>query len=212
MANKGIVIFGAGGHGKVVLDILLESKRKVVGFIDDNKAKKGKIINGYSILGGWDCLKGNKNIEIALGIGDNKVREELFNRAKKEGFPVTRAIHPRAIVSKTAKIGQGVVIMAGAVINPSVIIEDGVVINTGATVDHDCYLKKFCHIWPGANLAGTVIVGKYSYVGTGAAVIQNITIGDNTIIGAGAVVISDVSSGVTAVGVPSKTIKGEKRR
>ena len=205
--KKSIVIFGSGGHGKVVLDILLCAQEKVLGFLDDDKTKAGQKICGCKVLGGWEYLKGKKNIVVALGIGNNLVREKIFERARSVKVPVACAIHPESIVSRFVRIGEGVVIMAGAVINPGAILEEGVVVNTAASVDHDCHLKKFSHIWPGAHLAGTVTIGEYSYVGTGASVIQNINIGKNALIGAGAAVVKDISDNVTAVGVPARALK-----
>uniref|UniRef100_A0A7V3J928 Acetyltransferase n=1 Tax=candidate division CPR3 bacterium TaxID=2268181 RepID=A0A7V3J928_UNCC3 len=205
-----ILIFGAGGHGKVVLDILLESGADVLGFLDDEESKVGQEINGFKVLGGWSYLKNNKFsklTKIALGIGNNNIREKIFRQAKDLGLSVVSAIHPKAIVSRSVKLGEGVAIMPGAIINSSSVLEDGVVVNTGATVDHDCYLERFCQIWPGAHLAGTVRVGEFSYVGTSASIIQNIKIGKNVIIGAGAAVVSDIPDNVTAVGVPARVIK-----
>jgi len=207
MDRKKILIFGSGGHGKVLLDILLESGADIEGFLDDDLKKLGKEIRGFPVLGDMKYLEGKNSVKIALGIGNNRIRENIYQKAKNLKIDIVSAIHPKAIVSKDVKMGKGIVIMPGAVINPGVVIEDGVVVNTGATVDHDCYLERFCHIWPGAHLAGGVRVGEFSYVGTGAAVIQNITIGKNVIIGAGAVVISDIPDKVTAVGVPAKVIK-----
>ncbi len=204
------VIFGSGGHGKVVLDVLLESGIDVKGYIDDDASKHGSVINGKKILGGWDYLAKNKGVKIALGIGNNKIRACVFEKAKELGMEVVNAIHPKAVVSRSVKLGCGIVIMPGAVVNTNTVIEDGVCVNTCASVDHDCRLKKFCHIWPGANLAGTVSVGEYSYVGTGASVIQNLRIGNNVMIGSGAAVISDIPDGTTAVGVPAKAIKEAK--
>lgn len=203
--NK-ILIFGAGGHGKVVLDILIESSADVLGFIDDNRDKIGQEVNGFKVLGDWFHLNDKDSIRFALGIGDNAIREKVFNKAKETGLRVVSAVHPKAIVSKDVRMGEGVVIMPGAVINPGTVLEDGVVVNTGATVDHDCYLEKFCQIWPGAHLAGTVRVGEFSYVGIGASVIQNIDIGKNVTIGAGTVIISDVPNNVTIVGNPGRII------
>jgi sugar O-acyltransferase (sialic acid O-acetyltransferase NeuD family) len=204
---KKVVVFGAGGHGKVVLDILLESKVPVAGFIDDNPAVHGTKILGYPVLGGWSYLTKNKKIGLALGIGNNKIRRKIFEKAVAEKITVVSALHPQSVVSRFSKIGAGVVVMAGAVINPGVVIEEGVVVNTSASVDHDCYLKKFSHIWPGARLAGTVTVGEETYIGTGVSVIQNITIGKNVLVGAGAAVVEDIPDGVTAVGVPAQVIK-----
>lgn len=204
---KKIVIFGAGGHGKVILDILLECGCPVLGFLDEDQKKIGQKVSGFKILGDWSFLKNKKNVAIALGIGNNKIRQKLFIKAKKLRYPVVNAIHPTASISRDTKLEMGIVVMAQAVINPGAIIEEGVVINTGATVDHDCHLHKFCHIWPGAHLAGTVEVGAFSYIGTGSSIIQNIQIGKYAIIGAGATVIENIPDNVTAVGVPAKIIK-----
>jgi len=146
-----VIIWGAGGHGKVILDILAESKIPVLGFIDDDKKKVNQSINGCRILGNAAYLEKIKNkraVKIALGIGNNEIRKTIFQKATALGFQVISAVHPRAVVSRHARLGRGVVVMAGAVINPSAILEDGAVVNTGASVDHDCYLEAFCHIWP----------------------------------------------------------------
>ena len=205
--EKGIIIFGAGGHGRVVLDILLESNATVLGFLDDDKNKFGQKIRGFKVLGNWSYIKNRDSVVLALGIGDNVIRESIFRKAKDADLSIISAIHPKAIVSKDVIICEGVVIMPGAVVNAGTVLKEGVVINTGATVDHDCYLDRFCQIWPGAHLAGTVKVGELSYIGTGASVIQNINIGKNAMIGAGAVIISDVPDNVTVAGNPGRVIK-----
>jgi len=207
MKKKKVVIFGAGGHGKVVLDILLKSKIKVLGFLDDDSKKIGKKVLGYKVLGDWSYLDKNKSVFLALGIGNNIVREKVFKKTKSLEIGIATVVHPQAIIAKGVKIGEGVVVMPGAVIGPDTILEDGVVVNTSASVDHDCHLERFCQIWPGAHLAGSVDIGEFSYVGTGASVIQNIHIGKKVMVGAGAAVIRDIPDFVTCVGVPAKIIK-----
>jgi len=203
-----VLIFGAGGHGKVVLEIALSrGDVEILGFLDEDERKIGLEIRGYKVLGSWEYISEVDKTKIALGVGDNKVRYRFFEKIKTLGLELITLIHKGAIVSDDVELGEGVVIMPGVVINPGVTIEDGVVVNTGATVDHDCCLKRFSHIWPGANLAGGVTVGEFSYVGTGAAVIQNIKIGKNSIIGAGAVVIRDIPDNVVVAGVPAKEIR-----
>ncbi|MEA3493470.1 MAG: acetyltransferase [Candidatus Margulisiibacteriota bacterium] len=211
MSKEKIYIYGSGGHGKVVLDILLESGREVAGFLDDNAERKGQKVGAFEIFGNLDQLTGNKDSTlIALGIGNNKIRERIYKKAKAKGIKVVSAIHPKAIVSRDVQVADGVTIMPGAIVNPGVVIDAGAVINTRASVDHDCQLGAFCQIWPGAVLAGTVRVGRLSYVGTGASVIQNINIGKEVMLGAGAVLLNDLADGVTAVGVPAKVIKNAK--
>ena len=206
MKRDKIIIFGAGGHGKVALDILIESGANILGFLDDDRSKIGQKIRGVKILGNFSDLDKKIPIKLVLGIGNNVARFKIFKRAKAMGISLISAVHPKTIISKDVKIGQGVVIMPGAVINAGVIIEDGVVVNTGATVDHDCCLEKFCQIWPGAHLAGSVRVGEFSYVGMGASIIQNINVGKKSIIGAGAVVISNVPDKATIVGNSGRII------
>lgn len=206
-ANLPVLIFGAGGHGKVVLDILLSSEEKVTGFLDDDKAKHGQKINGFKILGDLSFIRRPRSYILVLGIGNNLIREKIFNQAKAMGIAIASALHPCSIIARDVEFGEGVVVMPGAIINSGSILADGVVINTAASVDHDCQLERFCQVWPGAHLAGTVKVGEYSYVGTGAAVIQNIMIGRQVMIGAGAVVVKDIPDRVTAVGVPAKIVK-----
>lgn len=199
--KKPVIIIGAGGHGKVALDILLASKIAVKGFVDDGKPA-GTRINGYPVLGPIASLK--KGMVAVLGIGDNGLRSDFYHRYHALGVLFEPAVHPRAVVSKFAHLEDGVVVMPGAVVNANAVLGTGVVINTGATVDHDCHLKSFCQIWPGAHLAGSVEVGELSYIGMGACVVQNKKIGDRAVIGAGAVVIADVPDDVTAVGVPAR--------
>jgi sugar O-acyltransferase (sialic acid O-acetyltransferase NeuD family) len=204
MAKKKIVIFGGGGHGKVICDILLEAGEKVLGFLDEDAGKKGSKVCGLPVLGSWDAVAGRKDVAVALGIGNNHIRRKVYERAKKEKLAVAQAVHPRAAVSRFAQVGEGVVIMAGAVVNPYAILETGSCVNTGATVDHDCTLSAFAHLWPGAHLAGTVFVGEEAYIGTGVSVIPGIKIGSRAVVGAGAAVIRDVPEGVTVVGVPAR--------
>lgn len=202
-------IIGAGGHGRVILDILNESGLTVAGFLDDDKSLQGTVVDGVSVLGDTSFLERcvEKEKAVVVGIGDNLIRARLIRKVRSWDVELISAVHPRAIISKNIQLGRGIAIMGGAVINTGTVVEEGVVVNTGATVDHDCVLKKFSQIWPGANIAGGVIVGEYAYVGTGAAVIQNIKIGKNATIGAGAAVLEDVPENAIAVGVPAKVIK-----
>lgn len=201
---------GAGGHGKVVLDILLECHTKISGFIDDDKKKWGSDVLGFPVLGGSDRI--GVNNRVAIGIGSNLLRAEVCQKIRSQGGTLCSAIHPKATVSRFAVLAQGVVIMAGAVVNAGAVLEEGVVINTGATVDHDCHLASYCQIWPGAHLAGDVRVGSFAYVGTGASVLPQQRIGEHSMIGAGATVIRNVPPGSTVVGVPARIVKEKGNR
>ncbi|MFC2004681.1 acetyltransferase [Chloroflexota bacterium] len=210
-----VVIVGTGGHGKVVLDILLNTPTiKVVGFIDDDQSSQGKIINGVPVLGNTSSLSQliqEHSIEGAIvAIGNRKTRSALFKKIKGLELKLTNAIHPSAVITKNVKIGEGVVITAGAVINTDSKIGDDVIINTGATVDHDNIIGDHVNIQPGVNLGGTVSIKAYTEVGIGATVIQNISVGEGATIAAGAAIITDVPDNVTIVGVPGRIIRVDK--
>lgn len=205
MNGQPVAVYGCGGHGKVVLDILLASGASVAGFLDGNPATHGTAVLGFPVLGDWDALPAGA--AVALGIGSNAVRERICRQAQARGISVVNAIHPRATVSRFVTLGTGVVVMAGAVINPGTTVGDGVCVNTGATVDHDCVLHAFCQVWPGAHLAGSITVGARAYVGTGAAVVPGVTIGADTLTGAGTAIIADLPANIIAAGVPARALR-----
>jgi sugar O-acyltransferase (sialic acid O-acetyltransferase NeuD family) len=206
-----VVGIGAGGHAKVLLDILrCASGFEVVGLVDSDPKQKGRLVEGVSVLGGDDVLPGllREGVSHAFlgvgGVGDNHPRAQLFERLRAQGFHFVKAIHPAAVVAASAEIGEGAAIMAGAVVNPGARLGLNVIVNSGAVVDHDCLLEDHVHIAPGAVLSGGVRVGKYGHVGTGAAVRQGVTIAEGALVGAGAVVVADVSARATVAGNPAR--------
>lgn len=205
-----IVIIGAGGHGKVAYDtIKAMNKYTIAGFIDDNELLQGKKVYGVPVLGKVsNLLEDLKDTfdGVFIAIGNNKIREKIFNMLIKD-FKIINAIHPRAIISSSVKFGKGILVVAGVVINADSNIGDGAIINTSATVDHDNIIGKFSFIAPGVHLAGGVIIGDYSQVGIGSSIIQNIKIGENCIIGAGAAVVKDIPKNSLAYGVPAEIKK-----
>lgn len=208
----GLLIVGAGGHGKVVADTAYESGRwDKIAFLDDRYPLLnssllwpvlGKIEQASSFLLDYPNL--------AIAIGDNLLRLELIHCFTELGFLMPIIVHPTAFVSKSAIIGAGTVVFAQAAINAGSQIGIGSIVNTGATIDHDCAVGDGVHISPGAHLAGNVTVGSYSWLGIGSSVIQQISIGENVIIGAGAVITKNVPNDVTVVGVPGKIIRKHK--
>lgn len=198
-----IYIYGASGHGKVVYDVALRLGYKIKGFVDDDRSKKKLLDLPVLTFNDLVC----KGFDIALGIGDNKVRHKIYNKLKSKNITLVSLIDPSAIISKHIVIGEGSVIFPNSVVNNSATIGKGCIINTGAIVEHDCVVGDFAHISPNAALAGGVKVGKFSQVGIGACVKQNITIGENVIIGAGAVVLKDVPDNVVVVGNPGRVIR-----
>lgn len=210
-----IAICGAGGHGRVVADIVARSAgtRRVRGFLDDRPELAGRRIAGYPVIGRiQDALRGGADFELILGIGSNRSRERLARIAKQAGFRFATAVHPSAQIGADVVIGPGSVVMANAAVNVGARIGMHVIVNTGATVDHDCEIEDFVHVSPGAHLAGGVAVGRGAHVGIGACAIPGVRIGPWSVVGAGATVINDVPEGATVVGTPAAPIQTEGGR
>ena len=203
-----IAIIGAGGHGRVVLDILRNNHQfDVVGFVDSNSQLHGSYIDDIPVIGDMAELEyfSNRGIGGAIiAIGDNEIRCKFARIVSSYGISLINAIHPSASIARTANIGKNVVIAQGANICAHVRIEDSVICNTGSIIDHESIIEEGAHICPGTKLAGHVIIHEQAFVGIGSTVIQNITIGQSAIVGAGAVVLNDVEAATTVVGVPAK--------
>ena len=200
-----VLILGAGGHGKVVADILLKQGMSVLGFLDDDPALWGNEQLGIPILGGIDQFARYSPEGLALGIGSNRVRQRIVTRLGGCAEPLwINAIHPNATIGMNVRLGRGVVLAANVVINADSSIGDHVIVNTGATVDHDCTLCDFCHVAPGVHLAGGVTIGTGTLMGIGSVTIPLCSIGEWSTIGAGATVIRDIPSRVTAIGTPAR--------
>jgi sugar O-acyltransferase (sialic acid O-acetyltransferase NeuD family) len=206
MASK-VLVYGAGGHGKVVADILLSAKIKgLVGFVDDNKAQ-GTVLLGLPVLGDSHWLMehvSNENFAVVLGVGNNATREIIAERCRTAGIEVLTAIHPSAVIARSANVLPGAVVMAGAVINSEARIGMGAVVNTGAVVEHDVIVENYAQLMPNATMAGGARLGVCSILGAGAVILPYIVVGCRTTVGAGAVVVSDLPDHVIAIGVPAK--------
>lgn len=207
-----VVGFGAGGHAKVVIEILRSrGEFHIVGLLDAQRELRGTHVLGVEVLGDDSLMLGLKqrginHAFIGVGtVGDAQPRRRLYENVTSFGFQIAPAIHVAAIVSSSAQIGVGPTIMAGAIVNANAVIGDNVIVNTGAIVEHDCVIGDHTHIATGARLAGGVHVGPASHIGIGAVVRQEIRIGEGAIVGAGAVVVRDVPDGTTVIGVPAKT-------
>jgi sugar O-acyltransferase (sialic acid O-acetyltransferase NeuD family) len=204
-----IVIFGAGGHAKVVQEIFFLNGIEVTGFIDDDKKKQGTFIMGLPVLGGSELLPDliNRGItHIFPAIGDNRKRESVMKYASEIGYDTLSAVHPSAIISPSATIGRGAFIGFGSIIVTEATLGEYVIVNTGASVGHECFIDSYSEISPGVRLAGQVRVGKYTRIGMGTSVIQCVTIGTDATLGAGSVVVRDIPSNTKAYGVPAKII------
>jgi sugar O-acyltransferase (sialic acid O-acetyltransferase NeuD family) len=206
-----IVILGAGGHGRVVLDIIHQAGMlRPIGFLDNNPSLKGRRIDGLPVLGSIDALDDLKSRGLraaVIAIGDNGVRRALGDLLEARGFECLSVIHPSVQLARNASIGKGVVIAAGALVCAHCQVGDYVILNTGCIVDHESMIGTAVHICPGVRLAGHVTVESGAHVGIGATVIQNVRIGFESVVGAGAVVTHDVAPMTTVVGVPAREIK-----
>jgi sugar O-acyltransferase (sialic acid O-acetyltransferase NeuD family) len=202
-----IIVYGAGGHGKVVGDILLARKNpNFAGFVDDRAELQGSMVLGVPVLGDghWLQQEARKmNVAVALGIGDNFARQQLAEKCSAWGTELVTLVHPSASVSESARLGPGTVVMAQAAINPDARIGSAVIVNTGAVVEHDVVIGNYAHIAPNAAMGGASGLGDFSFLGLNAAVRQGVTIGSQSIIGAGAVVVYNIPDNVMAFGVPA---------
>jgi sugar O-acyltransferase (sialic acid O-acetyltransferase NeuD family) len=202
-----MIIIGYSGHGFVVCGIINATGKKITGYCDNEEKQYNPFALQY--FGREDSTKAIaafKENDFFIAIGNNTIRQKVFNAlAAQHVFP-GNAIHPSAIIDASAKIaGQAVMIAANVVINPLAAIGTGAICNTGCIIEHECMVGNFAHIAPGAVLCGNVKVGNNSFVGANAVVRQGVTIGNNVMIGAGAVVLKDVPDNVTVIGVPAQT-------
>ncbi|MFN3691372.1 MAG: acetyltransferase [Fervidobacterium sp.] len=203
-----LIMIGAGGHGKVVLSTALEMGIEVIGILDDTPEKWNKMLLDVPILGPISLFEELKNDEVSfiIAIGDNLARKKIAMQISKRYKDVRWAtlIHPKAYVHSSAKIEQGSVVFAGAIVQPYARIGEHTIINTAAVVEHDCNVGNWVHLAPGVRLAGSVTVKDGAFLGVGSVVIPLKEIGEWTTIGAGSVVVRDIPQKSVAYGVPAK--------
>jgi len=205
-----LVLVGASGHAKVVIDIVeKEGRYRISHLVDDNAALHGKTFFGYRVTGATPSILAATASEMPLAlvaIGDNSTRMRIATWLRDNGFELARAVHPQAQLGRGTVIGDGTVIMAGAVVNSDAAIGENVIVNTGATIDHDCVVGDGVHLAPGVHLCGGVRVGAGTFIGAGSVVIPGIRIGGNAIVGAGSTLLEDVSENVKAAGSPARKL------
>lgn len=207
-----LLILGAGGHGRVVLDILLQAGTgQIVGFLDNNADVRGRRVDGAPVLGvieELETIAPEHDVHgVVIAIGDNGVRRGLARFVDGLGIPLVNAVHPSATLARNAVLGRNVVIAAGVVVCAHCQIGDSVILNTGSIVDYQTMVGEGAHVCPGVRVGGRAKIESGAFVGIGATVIPNITIGCEAIVGAGSVVIEDVRPMSTVVGVPAHPIK-----
>lgn len=203
---KPIVILGAGGHARVLIDSLNALGREIKGLTDLDAT--GHVL-GVPILGDDSTLPSVDTVELVNAIGstgDTVQRRTVFDVMKAKGYTFATVVHPSAIVASHVILGEGAQVMAGAVVQVGTTIGANTIINTRAGVDHDCTIGTHVHIAPGATLSGSVRVGSGCHIGTGANFIQGLNIGDHALVAAGATVCRDVAANTRVAGTPAKEL------
>ena len=191
-----LIIFGAGGHSKVLIDLVSLSDNKIIGVVDP-KLNPGNLFLGISVYSEQELFNQWEIGEIGIlngvgGMPNNTNRPNLTKKLNKMGYIMTSVVHKTAFVSHNSIISDGVQIMAGAILQPNVYVGKDTIINTSVSIDHDCHIGQYCHIAPGSTLSGNVVIGDNCHIGTGTVVVNNVTIGKNSVIGAGSVVYKDI--------------------
>lgn len=212
--HRQILIWGAGGHAKVVADVARASGWEIEAFLDDDPSKQGQLFYGAPVRGSQTLTpnpspggRGEPEVcSVFVAIGNNAARERCLGKLVASGQPIPVLIDPSARVSPTSVLSPGTVVMAGAVVQADTRIGLGGIVNTGASVDHDCVLGDCVHIAPGARLTGQVHVGDRSLIGAGAVVIPGVDIAADCQVGAGAAVIRNTQPGQTVIGVPARPL------
>lgn len=209
MVKQPIIIIGAGGHGRVVLDALLATGVKVLAFSDSRDDLQGTTIQGVQVISDDMMLArfavGTVALANGIGmVGVTQVRREVFDRFHELHYEFVTVLHPSAVVASDVTLARGVQGMAGCIVQTGTTIGENTIVNTKASIDHDCRIGAHVHIAPGATLSGGVAVGDGAFIGAGATICQGVVIGSRATIGAGAVVLRDVSGGTRVVGVPAK--------
>lgn len=202
---KRLLIIGAGGHGKAVAEAAERSGWSDIRFLDAAWPEL-KSVSCWAVVGKdsdfrafCDGIDG-----LIVAIGNNQIRTSLLRQLQRASAPLINIIDPSALVSKRAVLGEGVMVLAGAVVNIDAQLGDGVIVNTACVVEHDCCVSDGVHIAPGAVLGGAVDIGQMCLVGLGARLLPGVRVAELAIIAAGAVVNRDVAAGQVVKGVPAK--------
>ena len=205
MDNK-LVLLGGGGHCAVVIDSIDRHMYERIVIVD--KRQDVAEISGVPVVGDDLMLEalyqqGYRNAFISMSTIH---QTNLYDTVKQLGYRFISIIDVSAVVSKSARIGEGVYIGKNAVVNADSVIGNCTIINSGAIVEHHCQIGNFSHIAPGAVLCGTVCVGDHTHIGAASCVRQNLSIGHNSIVGMGSVVTKNIPDHVTSYGNPCRTV------
>lgn len=202
-----LLIFGAGGHAKVVSDCARKKYPRQIMISGDKTTSQWRDFPVFpqstKSLAEWYALCPYAFV----AIGDPVLRKQITSALEAAGFILVSVTHSSAVISPSAQISAGSIICPNAVINADVQVGKGCIINTGAIIEHDCKIGAFSHVSPGAVLGGGVTLGEHCRICLGANISDHIKVGSHTIIGAGAVVLSSIPEGVLAAGIPAEILK-----
>lgn len=206
------LVYGAGGHGRVVLDAALSIPGvRVVGVLDDNPALRGHRVLGVEVMGDTSILtrQAFRGCRVVVAIGDPEARAVVVARVEAAGLPFIAIVHPTAFVARETSIGDGAMILPMAVVHTGASIGAHAIVNTGAIVEHDCRIGDYAHVAPGACLGGEAAVERAALVGIGASILPGVRVGECAVVGAGAAVVEDVRAGAIVGGIPARILKGD---
>ncbi len=204
-----VVIYGAGGHARVCLDVLLEAPGTVVvaAVTDEGTGRDDLGVPVMEMSALSDLTNSGDETTICVAVGDNLTRQRIVKNLTLSGHLVTGAISRLAWLAPSVSHGAGVQVLPGAIVMAATTLGDGVIVNTNASIDHDCTVGDYVHVAPGVAIAGGVTIGQRTLIGIGARVLPGVTIGDDVVVGGGAVVVRDVADGMTVVGNPARPIE-----
>ncbi|MDH1500098.1 acetyltransferase [Comamonas terrigena] len=211
-SDRPLVLLGAGGHARVLLALVRASGRALLGVCDPALQAQGRgDWEGVPVLGGDEALDrlGPARVDLALGVGQlarSGLRSRLYVAWSARGYAFPALVHPAAWVAPDVTLGDGVQIMAGAVVQPGSVLGTNVTVNTHASVDHDCRIGADVHIAPGAVLCGAVQVGDGAFIGAGAVLIQGLRVGAAAVVGAGVTLVRDLAPGALIVGPANRLL------
>ena len=204
-----LLIAGAGGHARVACETAIAMRRYDEVCFSCN-IEHSPVMLGRNVLDESKALELGSDYwdEVFVAVGDSKGRRSLTNKFTERGFAVATLIHPMAVVSPSAHIGNGTLIAPGAIVNACAVIGECCIVNTGAIVEHDCSLGSYVHLSPHVSLGGGCSIGDGSWLGIGSCAVDHVSIGNDIVVGAGACVVSDILDAGTYVGIPARRLHG----
>ncbi len=207
MLDNRVILIGYSGHAYVVVDIAIENQYKIIGYAEKSMVQNDPfnlVYAGYEKE--YNFFENKEDVGFLIGIGDNYIRERIYNLITSKNADIKTLISNTASISQSVKVNKGTFINKNVSINALAIVGSNVILNTACIIEHECEISDSVHIGPGAVLAGNVFVGERSFIGANSVIKQGVKIGKDVIVGAGTVVLYDIPDGKKIVGNPSRFI------